>query len=284
MTIRLAVIAVLGLVGCFDRRPAGLIVCHNANCATGTDPFQDANLASLDRSLALKYRDRPAADGMELDTVWDAAGGRCLFAHDFEHQTGALGSEAADRVAAYLAQPTDFVSWDGSNYFVKIELKDTVSAAGARHTPEELVKHYDCVFDMYARITAAAVANRRDLVIAFESTVTLVRGLPSHPMWPGKEPLVGVHVRLIANVESPGLQPEDLASLRGDSSRDGLDILSFHASRIPDALQQAYLALDVQVMIWMLDTALETFDVIQAFEPNYIDTNEAVLLRRWLED
>jgi len=32
-------------------------------------------------------------------------------------------------------QPTDFVSWEGNSYFVKIELKDTVTAEGGLHTP-----------------------------------------------------------------------------------------------------------------------------------------------------
>ena len=276
-------IALLAVTAC-DRRPPAIILCHNANCAGGTNPFEDANLTSLDRSLGMRYRGKPAASGMELDTVWDAANSRCLFAHDFEHATGALGSEAADRVATYLARPTDFVSWEGSSYFVKIELKDTVSASGDFHTADDLARHYDCVFDMYTRIAAAAVANHRELEIAFESTAELVRGLTSHPSWPGKEPQRGVHVRLIANVETPGLRPEDLASLRGNSARDGLDILSFHASRIPDGILQSYLALEVRVMIWMLDTQPETYYAIEAFQPDYIDTNEAVLIRRWLED
>ena len=60
---------------------------------------------------------------------------------------------------------------------------------------------------MYTRIVTAAVANNRELVIAFESTAVLVRGLTSHPSWPGKEPQDGVHVRLIANVETKGLRP-----------------------------------------------------------------------------
>lgn len=279
----LALLALLASTAC-DRRPPAIIVCHNANCAGGTNPFDDANLASLDRSLALKYRGKPASDGMELDTVWDSARARCMFAHDFVHASDAIGPDAADRIAAYLAQPTDFVSWDGNSYFVKIELKDTVSATGAVHSAEDLAGHYDCVFDMYRRITSAAVANRRDLMIAFESTATLVRGLTKHPSWPGKEPQDGVRVRLIANVETQGLRPDDLKSLRGDSSHDGLDILSFHASRIPDARQQAYLALEVEVMIWMLDLHLETYYSIEAFQPGYITTNESVLVRRWMED
>lgn len=280
----LAMLAVIPAVGGCDRRPNGVIVCHNANCAHATDPFKDATLESLDDSLALRYLDHPVIDGMELDTVWDRANQRCMFAHDFEHPDTPSGLDAADRVAAYLAQPTDFVSWNGNYFFVKIELKPQVTRTGEAHSDDDFAQHYACVFDMADRMIAAAVAHGRDLELAFESEATIIRGIPVHPRWYGKEPQPNVHVRLIANVQSGGLSPSDLASLRGDTDTTGIDILSFHASRIPDGQQGSYLALEVSVMLWMLDSTLETFYAMEAYQPDYVTTNEAVLMRRWMEE
>jgi hypothetical protein len=283
-TASVALVAAVAAMGC-DRRPQAVLVCHNANCAHATDPFRDATLAALDDSLALTYLDRPAFDGIELDTVWDAGSGRCRFAHDFEHATDATGAEAADRVAAYLAGAGagDGVSWSGDRFFVKIELKDTVSATGAPHSSADLAAHYACALDMYGRIATAAVAGGHELEIGFESQADLVRGLVAHPGWPGKEPQAGVHVRLISNARYGGIRPDDLTALRGNLA-DGIDILSFHASRIPDGEQQSYLALDVTVMLWMLDAALETFYAMEAYQPAYVVTNEAILFRRWMEE
>jgi hypothetical protein len=259
-------------------------VCHNANCAHATDPDQDSTLASLDDSLALEYLGRPAIDGIELDVVWDRVGARCVFAHDLEHPDPASALDAADRVATYLRGPREDVSWLGGAFFVKLETKGVVTAENDEITEDEIPLLHACLFDMYDRIKAAAVESGHPLELAFESSAPLVRGIESDVRWPGKEPETGVHVRLIANVQSPGLKPSDLASLRGDTSSDGIDILAYHFNRSPDGVGASFLVLEVKRMMWMLDVTIETFYAIDSYEPHYIVTNEAVVIRRWMEE
>jgi hypothetical protein len=61
-------------------------------------------------------------------------------------------------------------------------------------------------------------------------------------------------------------------------------VLAFHSTRLPDGQQQAYEALDVDLLLWMLDASLETFYAAEVYHPAYVNTSEAVLLRRWMED
>lgn len=276
------VVAGAALAAC-DRRPPAILICHNGNCAHGTDPFRDDTLAALDESLALEYMGRPAIDGIELDAIWERAGARCVFAHDLAHADGSLAADAAERVAAYLEGPREDVSWRGNDFFVKIEAKPTVDVDDTPADPAELASLRACLFAMYARLASAGATRGRDLTVGFESSVEFVRGLVTDPGWPGKEPRLGVHVRILTGVDSPGLRPADLASLRGDPSSPGVDVLSFHANRIPDGTSNAYHALGVKTMLWMLDATIETFYAIDSYAPDYINTNEAILFRRWLE-
>jgi hypothetical protein len=270
-------------VGC-DRRPQAILMCHNSNCAHATDPVADDTLASLDDSLALEYQGRPAIDGVEIDTVWDAAASRCLFAHDFDKDRVETAMEATERVALHLLR-TGPVAWEGNRYHVKIESKGTVTADGDVHSAEDLAAHHACVLDMMDRLMEAALAGERELDILIEAEkVEFVRTLTAHPRWPGKQPAPAVRVRLVANVKSSGLMPSDLVSLTGGDQPDGIDVLAFHSTRFPDGQQQAYEALEVDLMLWMLDTTLETFYAAEVYHPAYVNTSEAVLLRRWMED
>jgi hypothetical protein len=270
-------------VGC-DRRPQAILMCHNSNCAHATDPVADDTLASLDDSLALEYQGRPAIDGVEIDTVWDAAASRCLFAHDFDKDRVETAMEATERVALHLLR-TGPVAWEGNRYHVKIESKGTVTADGDVHSAEDLAAPHACVLDMMDRLMEAALAGERELDILIEAEkVEFVRTLTAHPRWPGKQPAPAVRVRLVANVKSSGLMPSDLVSLTGGDQPDGIDVLAFHSTRFPDGQQQAYEALEVDLMLWMLDTTLETFYAAEVYHPAYVNTSEAVLLRRWMED
>ena len=280
------VLAVCATVSACDERPQSLIICHNANCAHETNPFADDNLASLTDSLELTYLGRTTMDGVELDTIWDRQGARCLFGHDFDHifDPAETAMQAAELVAAHLRKPTDFVSWGGNRFFVKIELKREVTALNDPHTDEERLAHLACAYDMVDVLRAAATEAGRELELMFESEdVELIRGLPRNPRWPGKDPDDRTRLRLIAQVQSTELVLADLTSLTTKDDGEGIDILSFHTSRLPDGLQQSFFALDASLMLWMLDASLESLYTMGTYHPEYVITGEAQLFRRWEE-
>jgi hypothetical protein len=267
-----------------EERPQALIVCHNANCARATDPSMDDKLATLEESLSLEYRGRPAIDGVEIDTMWDRSRSACIFAHDLEHALDPreLALQAADRVVAHLRRDDD-VSWTGDQFFIKIELKPQVTVDGLPHAPEELAAHIDCVFEMADRIIAAAIETGRELELGFDSeVVALLRAVAAHPRWAGKNPYPNVHLRLISSVHAIGLEPHDLRSLTAHA-HDGIDTLSFHATRTPTGVVDDYASLGVELMLWMLDAAPETLSAMHRYEPRYVVTSEAIFFRRWEE-
>jgi hypothetical protein len=282
--MRRLLLALLVVATACDRRPQAILMCHNSNCAHATDPAADDTLASLDDSLALEYLGRPPIDGVEIDTVWDAERALCLFAHDFDKSSDEMAMEAVERVAEHLMRPGP-VAWDSDRFYVKIESKAAVTPGGAGHTAEDLAAHHACVLDMMDRLMEAAVLGERDLEILLEAEeVDFVRSLTADSRWPGKRPGNGTRIRLVANVKSEALSSDDLISLTGGDKEDGIDVLAFHSTRFPDGQQQAYEALEVDLMLWMLDTTLETLYAAEVYHPAYVNTSEAVLLRRWMED
>jgi len=279
-----AYLLLLALAAACDRRPQAVLMCHNSNCAHATDPAADDTLTSLDDSLALTYLGRPPIDGVEVDTLWDSERSLCLFAHDFAKSADELAMEAVDHVTEHMLR-SGAITWDGEAFRVKIESKAAVTPGGAHHSAEDLAAHQACVLDMMDRLMEAAVAGGRELEIILEAEdIDFVRTLTAHPRWPGKNPGEGLRIKLEANVKSAGLTTDDLVSLTGGDSPDGLDVLAFHSTRFPDGQQQAYEALDVDLMLWMLDATLETFYAAEIYHPEYVNTNEAELLRRWMED
>lgn len=285
----LAVVALvlgLGLAVACDEQRSAILICHNSNCARATEPNRDDTLASLRESLALRYQGRPVIDGIELDSLWVAELGGCYFGHDFA-TLGAdppTGLDAAQLLVEHFAQPTDFISWGGNRFYTKIELKEIVTAAGATHDAEQVQQHAGCVLEIAEALISAARDNGRELELQFESwNLALIRAVVADARWPGKEPYPGISLRLVAPSESPDLVPEDLTSLRSEADDLGIDILSFHTSRYPTHQRQSYYALDVDLMLWMLDASLETFHVIGIYKPKYVVTSEALLFRRWLE-
>ena len=280
-------IAAAGLVACVvpDERPEAQVICHNANCAHATNPSADDTLRMLDDSLALTYRGRSVIDGVEIDTLWDRRRSLCIFAHDLAAAPSVpeLGIEAAERTARHLSD-SESVSWSGDRFFVKIELKNEVLADGTPHTDAEVDLHINCVFDMAEVIIAAARARGIALELGFDSeVVALLRAVAQHPRWPGKLPYDDVRLLLITAVGNPGLEVADLESLRTPAVGNGIDVLGFHATRTPNAVVRSYVDLGAELMIWMLDAAPETLGAVQAYEPQYIVTNEAMLFRRWQE-
>jgi len=278
-----AALLALSAAAC-DPRPQAILMCHNSNCAHATDPGADDTMDALEASLALEYRDRPAIDGIELDILWAADSGTCVFAHDFNGTTAVSGMEAAQRVAEHIQRPQELISWIGNEFYAKIEIKSAVNADGDAHTAAQLQAHLQCAIDMAEVMSEAAIARGRELEVIFEAEeVAFLRELAVHPSWPGKSPADDVGYRFGANVKLPGLRPQDLESLGPGTTDDGIDVLAFHSTRFPDGQQQAYDALDVDLLLWMLDTSLETMHAAQIYQPRYINTGEALVIRRWME-
>lgn len=276
----------LALVAACDERRQAILLCHNANCAGPTESFEDDTIESLRESLALKYYGRPAIDGVELDSLWVPERGDCYFAHDFETigDDPATNLEAAQVFAEHFAQATDYISWNGNKFYIDIEIKPTVSKRGDAHDAEQRRLHAACVLDTAEVLIEAARVNSRQLELQFDSeNIELIRAVVADPRWPGKEPADGISLRLIVPARTAELSPNDVTKFDDDGDGLGIDILSFHTSRLPTGQRQSYVALDVDLMVWMLDASLETFHVLGMYEPKYVVTSEALLFRRWLE-
>jgi hypothetical protein len=263
------------LAACSDR-PNGLVICHNANCAEPADPARDDTLDALRESLALEIDGKPVFDGMELDTFWRASDSTCLYAHDLDRdQTPAI--EPANELAAYFARSGPIGHGEGP-FRVVVELKSHVSADTTDlHTPDELVLHATCAWQVYQVIANAAVANQRDVVMTFEAfrPALLQAVIDQTPVTP-----IPVQYAAVQGIPAP-LDNQT----RPLSEYDGLpiDFVEFHAQWILDAQYEAAVSLGAKIAVFMFSATSETFAVIEQYEPTLIVTSEARLMRRWLD-
>jgi hypothetical protein len=159
--------AALAAIGCTAPIGDALVICHNANCAEAATLDGDDTLPALHDSLALRGPDGSVVfDGIELDSVWDRALGRCTFAHGPAHGSDggpAALAEAAAVVAAHIASSPASAAGHGGTFYLKIELKTDVGG-GAAHTAEEVAAHIACV-TAAARVAIAAGAISSNLVV-----------------------------------------------------------------------------------------------------------------------
>jgi hypothetical protein len=266
-----ALVCLLGALsaGCARRPPNALLICHNANCATPGTADADDEMGALVSSLALEVDGRPALDGVELDSVWDRASSRCLFAH------GAGGgapdfSEATKLVVDYLARTGD-VSWNRERFYVKIELKQEVDGNGDAHSPAEAASHADCVLDQLAVLEAAARAGDRALTMIFDSgEASLLLAITQRPRWPGKRAGEQIEVKLEVGYDSSvpsGLEP---------------DVLTIRWGAIDDGVRTELAARGKNVLAWGRDPSAATLEDLAYLEPTFIGANDAALVRRWL--
>jgi len=258
-------------------RPHGRVICHNANCAEPADPARDDTIKTLHESLALEDHGRPVIDGLELDTFWRAADSTCLYAHDLDHdQTPAI--DPATEVAAYFARGGP-IGHDDGPFRIVIELKSHVSAdTGDLHTPQELVSHAACAWEVYGVIADAAVANDRDVVVMFEAfRPALLAAVIDQT--PAATP-VPVQYAAVQGVPSP---LDDQTRPLDDYAGLPIDFVEFHAQWILDAQYEAVQSLGARLAVFMFDATSETFAVIEQYDPALIVTSEARLVRRWLD-
>ena len=274
--MRAACSLLIALAAC--DRPAALVICHNANCAEPADPAGDDTLPALRESLALELDGRPVIDGIELDTFWRGADDVCLYAHDLDGTNEPAAIDPAVELAAHFARPGP-ITWGAAPFRVLLELKSHVSASTTdRHSPAQRDLHARCAWDLYTIVSDAAVANARDVEIVFSAFAPeLLRAV-------------------IANTPAATPTPYRFGAIQGipapldDQTRplddyDGLpiDIIEFHDQWFNDAQYEAITSLGVELAFFMFSATVETFAVIEQYEPASLVTSEARLVRRWLE-
>lgn len=267
----------LALAAC--DRPAPLVICHNGNCGS-SNPARDDSLPALAESLALAHAGRAAIDGVEWDTFWDAAGSRCLFAHDLNNDTSTPAMAAAQMIGDHLAA-SDQPSWNGARFHVVIELKPNTgpSLMGA-HTPAQLVLHAECALDAADVIVAAARTRGHALTLGFASPEPAMHvELRARPRWATYQGAPDLEVLLVGNIFGPylGVLPQ-IAEYTTP-----IDVIEFHPAFLTPQRGEAYRSLGIELMQWQFVTTTEALDSIERWEPRYVMTNEALLLRRWIE-
>ncbi len=261
-------------VGC--ARPDPLVICHNGNCAGAVDVERDDTLDALRESLAVAVSGRPALDGVEIDTVWNGAQERCIFAHEVRDDAPEV-SAAGDLVADHLMTATP-PSWNGDLFVLKIELKPVVGPDRQEHDASQAVQHADCALALAASVMdAAAAAGVEVEVIADSSDDGLLRAVASRPRWteiPRR--------RLSADFGAPWPFTHDTPPL-SEFSGVALDVIEFHPEWLADADVEAFRSLGVDFVIWMFSVTPELLASIRNFDPEYVNTGEAELMRRWIE-
>lgn len=284
----LALASASALLAACDR-PASLVVCHNANCAEPADPARDDTLDALRESLALRHAGRPAIDGVELDSFFRGADGVCLYAHDLEDLGESTPATSPALVLAeHFAAPGPITFTDGAPFQVFLELKSHVSASTTdRHTPEQRTLHARCAWEIYEILAAAAVANGRTVEVTLSAFAPeLLRALlDERPA----EPPVPFRLGVVQGVPAP---LDDQTRPLGDYRGLPIGLFEFHAQWLLDAQYEAFTSYrnargtadaPIDLALFMFSATVETFDVVERYEPRMIVTSEALLFRRWLE-
>ncbi len=278
MRIACSALLLVAVTAC--ERPHALLVCHNSNCAEPTDPANDDSLAALAESLALEVGGKPAIDGTEIDLFWRGSDDTCIFAHDIEADPARteLASEAAAAVATHLAT-APALTYGGGRFQMFVELKDFVDAGKTRHhTPEQRRRHATCAWEVYNTIAQAALD--RGIAIDFffgsfgpEMLKEVIRQTPANvPFPPRYEAYYGVPRPLDSETRP-----------LGDYAGVPITLVEMHSQWITDDAYEALLAADIDVGFFMFSATVEHFAAIEQYEPLIVNTNEALLMRRWLE-
>jgi hypothetical protein len=261
-------------------RPVPLVICHNANCAS-PDASRDDTLDAMAESFALSFDGLPVLDGMEIDTFWHGAEDRCLFAHDLDGATATPAHAAAQAIADHLAA-TPVVARNRERFYMFIELKGFVGTSfDDRHTPEQFISHAGCALDTANLIALGAAQGGHQLTIGFIAGVPKHHEtLREHPRWPMLDADPNVELKLVGDIFAPY---SDLVPELTDFTVP-LDIVEYHPDYMTAPRYETYRSLGLELAQWSYVTTAEAFDSIERWEPTYTITNEALLLRRWLEN
>ena len=61
-----------------------------------------------------------------------------------------------------------------------------------------------------------------------------------------------------------------------------LDLVELHPGWLPDAAIEAFRSMNVDLALWMFSASPEILAAVLRYDPAYVNTGEAELLRRWL--
>jgi hypothetical protein len=270
-----SLVLILALAAC--GRPDALVICHNANCVEPADPSRDDTLEALRESLALELDGLPVIDGIEIDTFWRGADDTCLYAHDLDReQPPAI--EPALELAAYFGREGP-IARGTAPFHVFLELKSHVSPVKTElHSPAQRELHAACAWQLYDVIATAALDHDRDIEVVFSAfNPDLLRAVIAT-----RPEVTPVPVRLgaLQGVPAPlDNQTRPLDAYTGIP----LDLVEFHAQWILDGQYEAVRSLGLELAVFMFSATVETFAVIERYEPAMIVTSEARLIRRWLD-
>lgn len=257
-------------------RPDPLVICHNANCGGTLDVHRDDTLDALRDSLATAVDGRPPWDGIEIDIMWIARQDRCVFAHR-DRADADDAAAAAEMIAEHLlrAEPA---TWNAQLFVLKVELKPFVGPDLEEHDPDQAVLHVDCVLDVADTVLAAGAAAGVEVeVIADSSGADLLRAISARPRWADI-----ARRRLSADFGAPRPFTPDTPRL-SDFAGVPLDVVELHPGWLPDAVIEALRSLEVDVALWMFSASPEILAAVMRYDPAYVNTGEAELLRRWLD-
>ena len=279
---RLVVVLVAVLAAGCDR-PEAIVICHNSNCVEPPDPSRDDSIESLRESLALEIDGRPVLDGVEIDLFWFGAQDRCIFAHDLADPASSVpAAEVATELANYIAGPEP-LSWNGERFTVFIELKAHVGPSKSdAHSPQQRIDHASCAISVLQTLDEAAFTNDRDVEVIFISfDPRLFTALVSHIDWPINT--LRVERRLGATIGIPAPLDSQTHSLDEFPPALDIDLVEVHPDWLTEGQYEAYVHADYDLAFWMFSATAEIFDSIERYEPSTVVTNEARLMRRWLE-
>jgi len=256
------------LVGCVPVYDP-IVICHNANC-DGSGLHDDDSIEGLRASLALTFRGTPAFDGVEIDTFLHfnetTQTSRCLFAHDEDAENPNTPNDAALLVAKHLQQPQPM--WNGERFYLKVEMKPTVSGSDKFHTAKQTIQHVNCVLDM---IEVATRDSTWPVTVIIDSTSECLhndfKDLRAEGP-PITNPLV--------TIEHSG----PIVPVRYCQDNE-LDVRTFFVRDWRDS--------EIEVirpaMVWMdaRSENTETLKIIRHIRPEYVTTSKLPFVRGWIE-
>lgn len=282
----LGAIAAIAVPGCRpDTKP--LVICHNANCVEPANPDEDDTAAALTASLALQDDDDvPLIDGVEIDTFWNGAEARCLFAHDLAGSDEPDAVAAVDVINAHLSERFARgapLTHSGESFMLFVELKGHVGEAKSdKHSDEEQALHAGCAVDVFEAFAGPAVAEARPARVVFTSFEPALLGAVQDALDARavNEPLVPVRLTALFGIPPPlDSQTLPIADF-GDVDLGGVSI---HPQWTRTTSQASFDSLGLDVGYWMFSAVPETLAAIDAHQPSFVTTSEATFMRRWLD-
>ena len=256
--------------------PAARLMCHNSNCAY-TDVTRDDTLEALRESLALELDGRAMIDGTEIDLLWDPRASRCLFEHDHaDADVAADASTALAMLGSFLRERRSHATWNGHEFSLKLELRPGAVPDERPLSRDEMGAFADCALAMAEHAESAASDAGLRLTVIFEAEViSQLLAFVDRPRW--RPELAGRRRPRQFGVHS-------FSDVGAAVDHVGMVAMSWKQATDGDYLRYQELEADgVDLMMMSFDATQEALSAFEYVAPAYINTNEAPLLRRWVD-